>query len=124
MRRDRNKKTPALLLGFHIGGEGGIRTLDTLLTYTHFPGVRLHPLGHLSNKLFQISDVVAYLRRANFNGFTDVWQLSGKDCMKNYSKPAHPGDWLNILAMLVGICHPLTENSHADESRAIHPTAH
>lgn len=33
----------------HTGGEGGIRTLDTLLTYTHFPGVRLQPLGHLSD---------------------------------------------------------------------------
>ena len=33
-----------------IGGEGGIRTLDTLLTYTHFPGVRLQPLGHLSQR--------------------------------------------------------------------------
>ncbi len=30
------------------GGQGGIRTLDTLLAYTHFPGVRLQPLGHLS----------------------------------------------------------------------------
>ena len=29
------------------GGEKGIRTLDTL-RYTHFPGVRLRPLGHLS----------------------------------------------------------------------------
>ena len=33
--------------GFGFGGEGGIRTLDTL-PYTHFPGVRLRPLGHLS----------------------------------------------------------------------------
>ncbi len=32
------------------GGERGIRTLDTL-PYTHFPGVRLQPLGHLSNKI-------------------------------------------------------------------------
>ena len=31
-----------------IGGERGIRTLDTF-PYTHFPGVRLQPLGHLSN---------------------------------------------------------------------------
>src|SRR5690554_2290423 len=31
-----------------IGREEGIRTLDTLLAYTHFPGVRLRPLGHLS----------------------------------------------------------------------------
>ena len=29
-------------------GEGGIRTRDTLLAYTHFPGVLLQPLGHLS----------------------------------------------------------------------------
>lgn len=32
-------------------GESGIRTRGTLLRYTHFPGVRLQPLGHLS-KLF------------------------------------------------------------------------
>ena len=38
------------------GGQGGIRTHDTLLTYTHFPGVRLRPLGHLSAD--------AFLRRA------------------------------------------------------------
>jgi hypothetical protein len=29
-------------------GERGIRTLGTLLEYTHFPGVLLKPLGHLS----------------------------------------------------------------------------
>jgi len=33
------------------GGEGGIRTLDTLLAYTHFPGVLFRPLRHLSMKL-------------------------------------------------------------------------
>ena len=32
-----------------VGGDGGIRTLDTGLAYTHFPGVRLQPLGHVSN---------------------------------------------------------------------------
>ena len=31
-----------------FGGEGGIRTLDGRLTHTHFPGVLLRPLGHLS----------------------------------------------------------------------------
>ena len=30
------------------GGELGIRTLETLLEPTHFPGVRLRPLGQLS----------------------------------------------------------------------------
>ena len=29
-------------------GQRGIRTPDTLWTYTRFPGVRLQPLGHLS----------------------------------------------------------------------------
>src|SRR5690242_3197529 len=32
------------------GGQGGIRTLERLLTVTHFPGVRLKPLGHLSGE--------------------------------------------------------------------------
>jgi hypothetical protein len=31
------------------GGERGIRTPDTGSPYTHFPGVRLQPLGHLSS---------------------------------------------------------------------------
>ena len=30
------------------GGDGGIRTLDTLLTYTPLAGERLQPLGHVS----------------------------------------------------------------------------
>ncbi len=31
------------------GGERGIRTLDTRLTYTPLAGERLQPLGHLSD---------------------------------------------------------------------------
>jgi hypothetical protein len=34
---------------FLIGGEGGIRTLDELMTHTPLAGERLQPLGHLSN---------------------------------------------------------------------------
>ena len=34
--------------GFLYGGEGGIRTLDGLLTHTPLAGERLRPLGHLS----------------------------------------------------------------------------
>jgi hypothetical protein len=33
---------------FLDGGEGGIRTLDGLLTHTPLAGARLQPLGHLS----------------------------------------------------------------------------
>ena len=44
-------KKPAFRLAFDgFGGERGIRTLDTLLAYTHFPGVLLQPLGHLSRR--------------------------------------------------------------------------
>ena len=43
------KKKPVLAyeLFFKYGGEAGIRTPDTL-PYTHFPGVLLQPLGHLT----------------------------------------------------------------------------
>ena len=41
-------KLEALIKQNKIGGEGGIRTLDTLLTYTHFPGVRFQPLTHFT----------------------------------------------------------------------------
>ena len=37
-----------LLLRNRFCGEGGIRTRDTLLEYTHFPGAPLQPLEHLS----------------------------------------------------------------------------
>ncbi len=48
-RKSSIKKKPKQLncLGLSFGGEGGIRTLDTL-PYTHFPGVLLQPLGHLT----------------------------------------------------------------------------
>ena len=51
--------------GFLVsGGERGIRTLDTLLTYTHFPGVRLQPLSHLSGIVWRNSSKRAYSRES------------------------------------------------------------
>ncbi len=43
------EKSPYFRTSSHheYGGEGGIRTPDTL-PYTHFPGVLLQPLGHLT----------------------------------------------------------------------------
>ena len=38
----------SIYLQRHLGGKTGIRTLETLLTFTHFPGVPLQPLEHLS----------------------------------------------------------------------------
>ena len=44
-----HKKNPAQKCeGLIYGGERGIRTLDTLSTYTPLAGERLQPLGHLS----------------------------------------------------------------------------
>ena len=43
-------------------GESGIRTRGTLLEYTHFPGVLLKPLGHLSFAFLSpqtLSEIVA-----------------------------------------------------------------
>ena len=46
----RRKKSARRRIFSLDGGEGGIRTLDTLLTYTPLAGERLQPLGHLSLK--------------------------------------------------------------------------
>ena len=53
------QKTPALPGLFICGGEGGIRTLDTRLTYTPLAGERLQPLGHLTK--FKMLDGRFYL---------------------------------------------------------------
>ncbi len=48
-----HKKSPASTMrGTIYGGERGIRTLDTLLTYTPLAGARLQPLGHFSVNLY------------------------------------------------------------------------
>ena len=41
--RKTKKQFQKLETAFHSGGQGGIRTLDTLLTYTRVPVVRLRP---------------------------------------------------------------------------------
>jgi hypothetical protein len=41
-------RRPRACRGAKVGGEGGIRTLETLLKSTRFRVVRLRPLGHLS----------------------------------------------------------------------------
>jgi hypothetical protein len=46
------EKTPesTALRGSHLfGGDGGIRTLDTLLAYAPLAGEYLRPLGHISS---------------------------------------------------------------------------
>lgn len=53
MKTERTNQQPDLpentkVLAEFDGGEDGIRTHDTLLTYTPLAGERLRPLGHLS----------------------------------------------------------------------------
>ena len=54
------KKKPVLAyeLFLKYGGEAGIRTPDTL-PYTHFPGVLLQPLGHLTKLLSRVAGTSA-----------------------------------------------------------------
>ncbi len=47
-RKKRELTRAVETLKIKYGGERGIRTLETLLTLTHFPGVLLQPLGHLT----------------------------------------------------------------------------
>ena len=75
------------------GGEGGIRTLDTLLTYTPLAGERLQPLGHFtysyniaSCKTIKIVDQTAEeakkrlvsRRIGTLIRFNDIYFLHGK----------------------------------------------
>src|SRR3546814_11623775 len=45
-RPPRSTRTDTLFPYTTLFRSGGIRTHDRLLTYTHFPGERLRPLGH------------------------------------------------------------------------------
>ena len=52
-----------------IGGEGGIRTHDTVDPYTHFPGVLLRPLGHLSTQSALAGSALPPSVQVPFRGF-------------------------------------------------------
>ena len=56
------QKSPHKAGCFVYGGEGGIRTLDTLLTYTPLAGERLQPLGHFSRFCLRRFSLVLFLR--------------------------------------------------------------
>lgn len=54
-------------------GESGIRTLDTLLGYTHFPGVLLRPLGQLS--VLRIAKVEKILNAKEYYSITVTFSM-------------------------------------------------
>ena len=45
----------SLIVYTSFGGEGGIRTRGGMLSHTRFPGVRLKPLIHLSERARRIN---------------------------------------------------------------------
>src|SRR5678816_3363268 len=61
-------RTNTDVCGPGVGGAGGIRTLDTVLPYTHFPGERLRPLGHRSANRWKGAHVGKELRSGNLAG--------------------------------------------------------
>ena len=73
--------------GLLFGGEGGIRTLDTL-PYTHFPGVLLQPLGHLTK--FLLLEVAFGARCACILPTSSVGSLS--DTAPNFCL------WFNVFS--------------------------
>ena len=52
-----SNKPSKLIKQFTFGGEGGIRTLDELLTHTPLAGERLRPLGHLSGDAADLTEI-------------------------------------------------------------------
>lgn len=59
---DINKKPDFSRALFCFGGEGGIRTRDTVTPYTDFPGLLFQPLRHLS--VLRIAKVVIQALRS------------------------------------------------------------
>src|SRR3989344_4206982 len=63
MMGSRQKKTPLTNQGRScFGGDGGIRTLDTLLAYAPLAGEYLRPLGHVSSNSRHSSPVLLAIR--------------------------------------------------------------
>ena len=63
MSTQHHKKRDSTSPFFYGGGEGGIRTLDTRLTYTPLAGERLQPLGHFSGSAKPTTKTSAKKRR-------------------------------------------------------------
>ena len=86
------------------GGEGGIRTLDTL-PYTHFPGVLLRPLGHLSKDLNSLLPIQSPC---------SIW--SGALMRARYSSAARPHPFGAAVAMLRRSFSAAPQVNHSDTS--------
>ena len=98
------------------GGEGGIRTLDTLQTYTHFPGVRLQPLGHFTVICYfeMLCGICYFVLSAHFcvrvTRKLSLSRPSGRWCIAPAFKPlvCQPLGHFTVICyfeMLCGICY-------------------
>ena len=87
------------------GGEGGIRTLGTLLGYTRFPVVHLQPLGHLSLLKIQLLACPAL--------------LLNRQCLQNVSTGAFLGVLLAVSTTYHRKLSGAKMKSEIDESYTI-----
>ena len=85
------KRAPVGALISLYGGERGIRTLDTGLPYTHFPGVLLQPLGHLSGILLTAHAGGPSQKRRKVKPDEPVVQFAHTGVVYIYGIPQMPG---------------------------------
>ena len=87
-----NKK-PSTRDGFVFGGEGGIRTRGGVLPHTRFPGVRLKPLIHLSEKgaqdkperpLPQSETLAPCAQRSKYAEFAGIGEAAPLQCADEF----------------------------------------
>jgi hypothetical protein len=102
-------KSPAMRGFLLSGGEGGIRTLDTLLTYTHFPGVRLQPLGHLT---------VTWIKSAALSRFLKARRLPEAQWGSN-GKSGPNGDLLSSHKARANCCRSGIRQISHEQSRQV-----
>jgi hypothetical protein len=78
-----------------LNGRGGIRTHGTLLTYTHFPGVRLKPLGHPSQHRFAAREREPFSNGLRTTGFGEEYgrdsKRTGRDSNSRYRVHRYAG---------------------------------
>ena len=103
-------------LFFKYGGEGGIRTPDTL-PYTHFPGVLLQPLGHLTKLFCRLTSwgqrgatIGSWSKtvKKNFNdtATTEIYTLSLHDALPILSEWLKEHAWKVCIRQRIGGSNP------------------
>ena len=81
-----------------VGGEEGIRTLDTVIPYTRLAGERLQPLGHLSKSILPFfrmrtfNMISSLLKKGRMNGRRGIQCLATRATFRSplFGKGSNP----------------------------------